>query len=161
MILNDTLDCAIMHRPCVMQSSELRAVRIVPSSMSIMVHDSHPLASQKSITMSQICQEIESRTARDPEFFEAAQNTFYQMELKPPVHVAASEPADCYFAMQHKGYFCFRCSFYPPEEVFSVISISDWPVDYDLMMVSSKRSHNLAVDNFYQAMFNQLNDSIR
>ena len=122
-----------------------------------MVYHTYPLAQEKSVTLARLSDEIESRTKRDPEFFQAAENAYHLKGLKPPKFVMASEIPDCYLAMQRKGYFCYRPSLYTPEKGFSMVEITDWPIDFDLMLVYREKEHNPAVESFFQAMVEAIN----
>jgi DNA-binding transcriptional LysR family regulator len=152
MIREGYLDCAILHRPSVVDTDGIHSIRITSCSMNILLSPLHASANQKSITMVRLSEETEVRCSREPEFYKAADNAFYIMGLKPMKHVTVVEPDDCVLMVRHKNYVCYRPSIYPSSPGCVLLSITDWPTDYDLMLVCRKENTNLAIESFYSAL---------
>ena len=160
MMREGTLDCAIMHRPSLGNATDMHVDLIQKSSMSIMVPLSNPLARQKEVTLARLSQETEVRCTQDPSFYQMADSAFYGAGLQPMLHVVTTEPDDCMPLVQYNGHVCYCPSIYVPWDGCALLTIVDWPVDYDLVFVYLQNQTNATVEYLYAAMCASLDSPV-
>ncbi|MEG1516477.1 MAG: LysR family transcriptional regulator [Clostridia bacterium] len=156
-IRSGLLDCAVMHRPSVGDAYGLALRRITQSGMYVMIPKSHSLARQHEVTLSEVAHETDVRCFRhiDPLYYNAVDEGFLKVGLQPMAYVETGDPAECQLMVVGMRYVQLCPSIYPVPDGFLALPITDWQINFDLMLVWRKHDEDARIRLFADAICEQ------
>ena len=137
MVRDGELDCAVMHRPSLTHAQQLRMQTIRECSMGILVHRDSPLARFDEVRVEDLAGQTDIRINAEAPFYRAADDAFRRKGVEPLKHIFVGNSDECRPMMVTTGFFCLTPMIYSAWQDGKLIPVTDWPVPYPLVFVTS------------------------
>lgn len=158
LLQSNQIDCAVMHLPSLDPSRPLEVRLLRKSNLRLIAPKDHPLAKQREVTIAQLTKETDVRCNRERRYYNALDSAFLKIGLPPMKHIFVQNASDTLPVMQYYNKVCLSPDIYDFWDGCNAIPISDWSVDYSLVLVMTKECHSKIVDAFFHAIQNHLNN---
>lgn len=146
------LDCILIQRPSLGRNTEFNVEKIYGSMMEVVVSKKNVLAKMKSVKLIDLSHQTEIRTSHEMDYY-AGQDLAYKIRgVALPKIKKLDDNTIPYEIVKLGDYVILKPDMYEIsyDDELVTLPISDWPIDYDLVLVSLPNHNNHHVHEFYE-----------